>query len=214
MYKNAIENNSDIVICDMVDVNENGNKIFYNCTQFSSVYKVTPSACNKIFRKACIGDIRFLDSQWYEDLNFTTKILLSKPKISVISKPFYNCNVRTDSITNNVDNSSRNLDIILVINDLIKYTKENNVYDENTIKYLIFDHILITIINRVAMQNNKEKKEVIKKLREYCKINLKNYSKYEFYNSIPKSRKIVAKLNYYGLHNISKMLLNIKAKMK
>jgi len=213
MYNKAIENDSDIVICDMVDCFEDGKKKFYNCTKYNSVYQVTPSASNKIFKRKSIGEIRFLNDKWYEDFNFTTKLLLKNPKISVVSKPFYNCNVRNLSTMNN-NNSLKNLDMIFVIDDLIKYAKDNNLYDENIFKYLIFDHILITTINRVAFQKNKEKKKVIKELRKYSKLNLKNYKKQEFYKLIPKQRKIISKLNFYGLHNISKLLLTIKSKIK
>jgi len=106
------------------------------------------------------------------------------------------------------------LSSLIRIDDLIKYAKDNNLYDENIFKYLIFDHILITTINRVAFKKNKEKKKVIKELRKYSKLNLKNYKKQEFYKLIPKQRKIISKLNFYGLHNISKLLLTIKSKIK
>lgn len=213
MYNNAIENNSDVVICDMVDCYENGETKIYNCTKYNSVYEVTPSSSNKIFKKESIKELSFLSGIWYEDFNFTTKILLKNPEISVISKPFYNCNVRNLSTMNN-NNSVKNLDMITVIDDLIQFSKDNNLYNENIINYLIFDHILITTINRVAFQKNKDKKNVIKKLRKYCKENIKDYTKQEFYKSIPKQRKIIAQLNYYGLHNLSKLLLQIKSKLK
>lgn len=213
MYNKAIENNSDIVICDMEDHYEDGRKRVYNCTKYDWVYKVTPSACNKIFKKSCINNILFLKDVWYEDLNFTTKVLLKDPIISVVSECYYKCFARTNSIMNN-HNSRKNLDIITVIEDLIEYAKNNNLYNENIFKYLIFEHILITTINRVAGQKSKEKRKVIKQLRNYCKANLRDYQKQEFYRSIPKSRKFVAKLNYYGLHNISKMLLLIKSEIK
>ena len=213
MYNNAKENNSDIVICDMVDCYDDGSKIYYNCTKYNWIYQVTPSASNKIFRKNSIKDITFLDDKWYEDFNFTTKLLLKNVKISVVSKPFYNCNVRRLSTMNN-NNSLKNLDMIFVIDDLIEYAKGNNIYNENIFKYLIFDHVLITTINRVAFQKNREKKEVLKQLRNYCKLNLKDYKKQPFYKSVPSQRKIVAMLNFYGLHNISKLLLKIKSKLR
>ncbi len=212
MYNIAIKEDSDIVICDMMDYYEDGTTIAHNCTKYDSVYKVTPSACNKIFKNTLIKEIRFLDGLWYEDLNFTTKMLLKEPRISTISGLYYNCNVRNNSIMNN-ENSIKNLDIIKVIEDLKNYAKENKIYKENIFKYLIFDHILITTINRVSKQKSKDKKKVIKKLRKYCKLNLKDYKKQEFYKNIPNNRKIIANLNYYGFHNSSKMLLNMKSKI-
>lgn len=213
MYNNAKENSSDIVICDMVDCYEDGRKIYHNCTIYNWIYEVTPSASNKIFKRESIREISFLDDKWYEDFNFTTKLLLNNPKISVISKPFYNCNVRSLSTMNN-NNSLKNLDMIFVIDDLMEYAKENNIYNENIFKYLIFDHVLITTINRVAFQENREKKAVLKQLRKYCKLNLRDYKKQVFYKSVPIQRKLIAELNFYGLHNISKLLLNVKSKLR
>lgn len=213
MYNKAIDGNYDIVICDMADHYENGMVKKYNCTKFISIYTVTPSACNKIFKKSIIQDLTFLNGKWYEDFNFTTKILLNNPKICVISEVLYHCNVRTISTMNN-NNSLKNLDMITVIDDLKQYAYKNNLYDANIFTYLIFDHILITTINRVAMQKNKDSKEVIKTLRMYCKENLGDYKKQTYYNSIPKQRKLIANLNYYGFHNISKFLLLLKSKLK
>ena len=213
MYNLAIKDNSDVVICDMMDYYEDGSKKFFNCTKYDSVYKVTPSACNKIFKREIINNIRFLNGLWYEDFNFTTKILLNDPKISTISGLYYNCHARKVSTMNN-NNSIKNLDIITVIEDLKDYACKNNLFNEDIFKYLIFDHILITSINRVSKQKNKDKNMVITKLRNYCKENLVCYKSQNFYKSIPLQRKFIATLNYHGFNSISKLLLKIKSKIR
>lgn len=212
MYNLAIQDNSELVICDMVDYYEDGSKKVFNCTKYDSVYTVTPSACNKLFKKEIINNIRFLNGLWYEDFNFTTKILLNNPKISTIPNLYYNCHARKVSTMNN-NNSIKNLDIITVLNDLKDYAKKNNLYDENLFEYLIFDHILITSINRVTNQKNKDKNLVIKELRVYCKENLRNYKEKDFYKVVPIQRKLIASLNYHGFNNISSFLLNVKSKI-
>lgn len=213
MYNIAIKENSDMVFCDMIDHFSNGTQKYYNCTKFSSVYTVTPSACNKLFKKSLINNLQFMTNVWYEDFNFTTKVLFNNPKISTISLGFYHCNVRDTSTMNN-NNSLKNIDMITVIEDLKKYALLNNTYDPNIISYLIFEHILITTVNRVAMQKNKDTAKVIKQLIKYSKQNIPNYKKFDFYKSIPSSRKLVATLNYCGLYKISKLLLKIKSKLK
>ena len=213
MYNLAIKDNSDIVICDMMDYYEDGSKKFFNCTKYDSVYKVTPSACNKIFKREIINNIRFLNGLWYEDFNFTTKILLNNPKISTISNLYYNCHSRKVSTMNN-NNAIKNLDIITIIEDLKDYAYKNNLFNDNLFEYLIFDHILITSINRVSKQKNKDKNMVITKLRNYCKENLVCYKSQNFYKSIPLQRKFIATLNYHGFNSISKLLLKIKSKIR
>ena len=56
MYSLAKKDNSDIVICDMVDHYANYT-IYHNCTKYNSVFEVTPSACNKIFKKELIKNL-------------------------------------------------------------------------------------------------------------------------------------------------------------
>lgn len=212
MYKIATKENSDIVICDMMEHYADGTQKIMNCTKFDSIYTVAPSASNKIFRRTVIGNLRFLNGKWYEDFNFTTKILLNNPRISVISEPYYNYFIRNSSTMNN-NNSLKNLDMLDIIDDLISYSKNNNIYDENIFKYIIFDHVLITSINRVALQKNIDSKKVILTLREYCHKNLKNYKRLPFYRTVEKKRKIIATLNYYSLHCLSRALLIINSKI-
>lgn len=212
MYNLAKKDKSDIVICDMVDHYSNYT-IYHNCTKYNSVFEVTPSACNKIFRKELIKDFSFLSKLWYEDFDFTTKILFNTNKISNISEGFYHCNCGHESTMNN-NNSKKNLDMIIVVEDIIDYLKKNDKYDKNIVSYLIFNHILITTINRVAIQKSIDKKDVIRQLIKYSKDNISDYRRQTFYKNISRNRKIIAWLNYHNMYNLSKIILNIKGKIK
>lgn len=212
MYLLAKKEKSDVVICDMVDHYENYT-IYHNCTKYNSVFEVTPSACNKIFKRTLIGDFKFLSKVWYEDFDFTTKICFNTNKISNISSGFYHCNCGHESTMNN-NNSKKNLDIIVVMDDIINYLEISKKYDKNIVSYLIFDHILITTVNRVALQNSKEKKETINTLLTYCKHHISDYNRMPFYNEITIKRKIIAWLNYHKFYNFSKQLLIFKSKLK
>ena len=211
MYEKAIKNKSDVVICDMSDVYSD-HKVYYNCTKYDSFFEKTGSACNKIFKKTLINDIRFLPKIWYEDFNFVVKLLLQTNKISTISKDYYYCLCRDGSTMHN-NNSLKNLDILIAMDDIIDYSKKNNLYNKSLIEYLIFDHVLITTINRVYKQKGKDKTKVINNLRNYCKKNIKDYKKMDFYNNISRNRKIVAFFNYHGLVFISSILVYVKGKL-
>lgn len=214
MYSKAIETKSDIIVCDMVDHFENGLTLYHDCTHFKSVFEKTPSACNKMFRRTIIGNLKFFEDRlWYEDLNFTTKILLKTKKVDVVSKGFYHCNAHEGSIMNN-NNSIKNLDIVTCIEDLKKYAQEKNIYDNELFTYLVFDHILITTIMRVAEQKSKNKKLVIKKLVKYCKENIKDYKNHEFYKNVSRNRKIVAYLNFYSLYFVSSFIIKLNKLLK
>jgi len=141
------------------------------------------------------------------------KILSIVNNITVIHKGYYLCNCRDNSITRN-NNTLKNLDIIISIEDSIEYLKKNKKFDENIYNYIVFDHILIESINRVQLQKNKEKRNVIKKLTKYCKDHISDFRQMDFYKEISKNRKIVANLNYHGLSIVSRMLINIKTKLR
>lgn len=214
MYSEAIKNQSDIVICDMIDHYEN-YQIYHNSSDFTNRFTVTPSACNKLFKRTLIGQDEFPKGLWYEDFEFTTKQLMKTEQISVIHKGFYHCHCRSISTMNN-NNSQKNLDILVVLDHLKKYVEDNDWETKygNTLEYLVLDHVLITSINRVAKQKNKQKNETIRKMRAYV---LKYYPKFyqdEVYKKMKRNRKIVAYLNSKGLHQLVRFILEIKKKVK
>ena len=213
MYNIAKRDNNDIVICNMDDYYPNKMVDRHNCTNFESVFTVTASACNKIFKRKFVKDMKFISNIWYEDFNFTTKLLLNTKNIGTTNDFLYHCNCRETSTMNN-NNSLKNLDMITAMNDIIKYAKEINKYDEEVIYYLIFDHILITSINRVAIQKNSDRNKVLKVFQKYCQENIFDYRNKKFYKKISKNRKIIAWLNYHGLWNISKLILKLKSIIK
>lgn len=213
MYAVAEKDKSDIVMCDMIEHKENNVVIYHNLTKNDYIVDCTSSVCNKIFKKEIVGGLRFIQGIWYEDLNFATKIFLNDVKYSMISEGFYHYNCEHVSTMNN-NNSKKNLDIIISINDIINYSKKKLLYDVNIAEYLIFNHILIDAINRVAIQKSDDKNDVIRQLIKYCRDNISDYRKQDFYNNINKNRKIIAWLNYHNMYNLSKIILNVKNKIK
>lgn len=114
------------------------------------------------------------------------------------------------------DNSKKNLDIVTVINNLKVYMEDNG-YDKeykNLLEYLMIDHILITSINRVALHKNSDKKAVIKTMRNYVKESFPNFKNDRVFKEMPRNRRIVARLNAAGLENVSKILLELKQKVR
>ena len=65
MYQKAVDEDADVVVCDMVD-HYSDYQIYHHSSRFEDKYRVTPSACNKIFRTSFAGDIRFPEGLWYQ----------------------------------------------------------------------------------------------------------------------------------------------------
>lgn len=214
MYNKAKEEDADIVICDTTD-HYSDRDVYHHASQFEDKFSVTPSACNKIFRREFVGDIRFPEGLWYEDFEFTTKNLMRTEKLSVIQKSFYHCHCReVSTMTNN--NSEKNLDMITVFDNLIKFVNENSLQDKykDTLEYLHIDHILISTINRLEQQKSKNKKSVIKTMRKVVRERYPKFYKDEVFKQMQRNRKIIALLNYSGLTYVSMIILKAKSLLR
>lgn len=214
MYKKAKEEDADIVVCNTTDYYKD-YAVYHKPAEFTNKLKQTPSPCNKLFKRSFIGDLRFPEGKmWYEDFTFVTELLMMTDKIARCENDYYQCNCREESTMSN-NNSPKNLDILKALDLIIKFAKDNNLYDryKEDIDFMIIDHILITTINRVAKQTHPEKERVIEGLREYVKNQLPNVKKLKVFKEMPLNRRIVAALNLQGLHNVSKAILSIKAKI-
>lgn len=213
MYQKAKSEDADIVICDTTDHYPNRD-VYHHASNFTDKFKVTPSACNKIFRREFVGDIRFPVGLWYEDFEFTTKNLMRTEKISVIHKGFYHCHCReVSTMTNN--NAQKNLDIIVVLGNLSNFVEQNGLAEKysEVLEYLYIEHILITTVNRLQNQKNSQKNKVIKQMVNQIKQKYPRFYKSRVFGDMPKNRKIIAMLNFWGLSFVSMLILKIKSKI-
>lgn len=209
MYEKAEKEDADIVICDMVD-HFPDRTVCYPSSRFENKFKVTPSACNKLFKRSLVKEDVFPVGLWYEDFEFTTMQLMKTDCISVIHKGLYHCHCREVSTMYN-NNSEKNQDILVVLEHLVEYVEENGWYEKykNVLEYLYIDHVLITSINRVQKQTNEKKKIVINNLRKEVLKRYNSFYKDDAFREMPKKRQIIALLNAYGLCSMSMMLLKI-----
>ena len=209
MYEKAEKEDADIVICDMVD-HFPDRTVCYPSSRFENKFKVTPSACNKLFKRSLVKEDVFPVGLWYEDFEFTTMKLMKTDCISVIHKGLYHCHCREVSTMYN-NNSEKNQDILVVLEHLVEYVEKNGWYEKykNVLEYLYIDHVLITSINRVQKQTNEKKKIVINNLRKEVLKRYNSFYKDDAFREMPKKRQIIALLNAYGLCSMSMMLLKI-----
>lgn len=215
MYEIAMDKDADIVVCDMVDYFESGEVLYHHSSEFTDPLTVSPSACNKIFKKSLVGETAFPTGLWYEDFDFTTKLILRAKKIACIHEGFYCCHCRSGSTMLN-HNSVKNLDIITVIEDLKEYIASLPNADslKGDFEYMVLEHILLTSINRVYSQQNPQKKQVIRQMRQYVKENVPSLTKSQGFQRSPYKRKIIMFLNYYGLEAVSKAILSLKQRAR
>lgn len=161
MYNKAVENHSDYVECDFtweypdrIKIDKNPE---YNNTKemFKNVRVV---AWNKLIKKSIIieNNICFPKGVRYEDVEFTYKLIPHLNKCSYVSKPFIHYVQRKNSIINN--QNEKNAEIFTVLENVIKYYKENNLYEEykEEIEYTYTRYLLCRSFTRICKITNKD----------------------------------------------------------
>ena len=110
LHRLITENDADLAVCSAMDVFE-GKEV----TQVREIREFTlnktesykymlrgdglRSACNKLYKRQTVGEVRFPVGKLYEDGFFTPQILQRVEKTAVTSRPMYYYFRRADSIT-------------------------------------------------------------------------------------------------------------------
>lgn len=134
LHRLITENDADLAVCSAMDVFE-GKEVTqvkeikeFNLNKVES-YKYMlrgdgiPSACNKLYKRQTVGDVRFPAGKLYEDGFFTPQILKRVEKTAVTSKPMYYYFRRADSITTKPFRKG-DLDVIEAYDKCVKQVKE------------------------------------------------------------------------------------------
>ncbi len=207
MLKAADENNADIVVCDMEKRWGNGKSEYVKAALQNHPLASAGSSSNKIFRRSLVGSIRFPVGVWYEDFEFSAKLLMLSGKTVFVDKPLYIYRCGQESTMNN-NNSEKNLDIITVMEHVRAFSE--TCLDRDGYEFMLLNHVLLDSIKRTAMQSGKEKREIIGKLRAYVRKNIPSLNACKSYRNESRNRRIIMWLNYYGFENISLALLKLK----
>lgn len=215
LYNVAKKKNLDIVICGSYNVYENGNKYIELEKDFLGNGKINAffgrmAVWNKIYKRKLLvtSKVQFRSKVWYEDLDFTVKMILNSKKIGYVNEPLYDYLIREGSTMNN-SNVDRNLEILLAFDELRNDNNYKKYYAE--IEYLAIYHIFITAITRIIrIDNNKSKKEVINKLRRYVIDNFSQYNNNKYLKLLDRNKKIVYNLIRLKQYWIVKLIFKCK----
>lgn len=230
LYNNMIKTNSDISICNLIQVKENDN-INYNeiekkqyileeYTKEEALHllienKIKSYAWNKLYKREVLNSIEFPIGKKMEDLAVMYKIFEKAKKIVYTDKVEYYYLQRKNSILGNVDTK--------LTEDLLYFVKERynyliDKYPDLTLVLNIDRTKYVWIYHKnICLTNNKQAYYSKELLEEYSffKKNFKKYKKNIFsnlgimpkfeYNILFLNRKIF--FHYYQLKRLIKKIV-------
>ena len=206
MYELAKKEDSDMVECDFYweypDKKKEDIGVVYNGKK-EMLEKVRVVAWNKLIKKEVLekSKVIFPKGYRYEDVEFTYKLIPYLDKISFLKKPCVHYIQRDGSISNN--QNERNKEIFDVLEHVIDFYKENNLYDEykDELEYVYVRYAFCSSLLRIVKIKdefvqrklldltwekvnttfpNWKKNPIIKKKKDLKSIYLKTINKFTF----------------------------------
>lgn len=205
MYEIAKKENADFVECDFSWAFTNHEK-----KDIGKIYKIFDDyfvygrvmMCNKIFKKKIIteNNILFPNNLNYEDIEFFYKFILHTKKSNKVNRIFYYYNQRENSIIN--IQTAKNTDIITILQNVVNYYKQLNVYDKykSELEYLYIRLLLgSSFLRIIKIKDKKIKKELLEK--NFNELNTK-FPKWKN-NNLLKKYKTKKNLYYKTINNFT-----------
>lgn len=221
----ASASKADVVVCDINIIYPNNKMERKKCGETKTKKLdfinngLAASACNKIFKKTLIGDMRFEVGKINEDLAFVLPLIIKSKKVVYNNEVYYNYYQRGTSIQNKKISKKR-FDIFTAVDLTLNRIQDVEEY-ENYKDAIIYNQIIVFLMYVLEKEENfKERYKYLKlfhKLAKKYKINKNIYFK-EFLNNSRKLYKIyyglLISLNCYGLILLDNCLIAIYKKYK
>ena len=155
MYELAKKEDSDMVECNFYweypDKKKEDVGVAYNGKK-EMLEKVRVVAWNKLIKKEVLekSKVTFPKGYRYEDVEFTYKLIPYLDKVSFLKKPCIHYIQREGSISNN--QNERNKEIFDVLEHVIDFYKENNLYDEykDELEYVYIRYAFCSSLLRIV----------------------------------------------------------------
>ena len=218
--KAAKESNSDIIVCNSVDVDEQGNVVRQtenNINNGTVTLAKNPNilfnrfcAWGKMYRRSLFDGLEFQSRVWYEDLRLVPKLYLKANNITYIEDVLFYYLQRAGSIMNNT-NAARNIEIIEAFEDVITYFKKVDAYEtyKSELEYLVLEHLAVAAVTRVVLCKGQEKRRVLRELEKYLATFSELYTN-KYIDNLGRNKKLIAFLNKRGFYFLTRLCMKIK----
>ncbi|TGN27133.1 glycosyltransferase [Empedobacter tilapiae] len=220
----AKKHQSEIVLCDLVKVDENGrefrylpqspqllNKIVLK-DDFTIFGEMSCFACNKIFKKSLFENHKFKLGIHFEDIELIPKLVLDSTIISKINEPLYKYFERENSITKT--HTEKGLDMFLAVNEVTNYFYKSkyNTFVTELKRFQIIQGYYSYLAYVAYVKNKSLKIQLLNELNEFlktCKLSKKEIRKYKrfdinYLNSLPLKKRIYYYISFINLQLLLK----------
>ena len=215
MYKTALKEGSDIVICKMLNViagrNVKINNGIFDVDVFKRYILNNPSACCKLIKKDILlyPELFFLENHHYEDIAVVPAFCLYAKNISFIDDYLYYYLLREGSIMHQKSYTDKLNDIFDSLNNLTNIFIKKDAFDKykDELEYLYIEHLLHAASLRFLPYD--EGISSINRICDIMKEKFPNWSKNKYYKKMNFKYKIVCNLIYKKRLNFLKKILKV-----
>ena len=216
MYEIAQKENSDMVECNFIWEYPNKTRIDIGTTynnKHEMIEKIRVVAWNKLIKREILekSKVRFPKGYRYEDVEFTYKLIPFLEKVSFCKTPMVHYVQREGSISN-VQNK-RNAEIFDVMEHVIDYYKENNLYEEyyQELEYLYARYSFCSSFLRIVkIKDKKIKKQLLDMTWNNVYEKFPNWKENKILNTDKSKKNIYLKTINKITYKIYAKLLSIK----
>ena len=190
MYEKAKQENADFVECDFLweypdKIKKDKRYEYKNQKEMLAFVRVV--AWNKLIKHEVIekNKLEFPKGLRYEDIEFTYKMIPHLTKTAYVDKCFVHYVQRDNSIAN-VQNS-RTAEIFTILDDVVKYYKENGFYEEYKaeLEYNYARYLLCSSLKRICkVQDKVTRKKLINETWNKLNSEFPNWKKNKILNTV------------------------------
>lgn len=213
MYNTAKKSNLDIVVCDTINLYENGTQEYiqsnhnYSNNPIKNYLVSPPMACIRLYSRTLFDKIQFKKGIYYEDLELTPKLAKYTDKVGFVSKGLYYYLQRSGSIMKQQEFNEKLLDIFKVLQT--NYDELFSQYPQE-IEYMYVTHLLRTATLRFLEYDNYHK--YITKIVKEIKNKFPNWKNNIYYKQSSTKLKIICTLAYTKQTTLLKLIKKITNK--
>lgn len=201
-------------ILETVSCYDKANEVF-SLESSPDMLFMTNSAWNKVYKCSLFEKtkVKFPDREWFEDLSTVIKLYPFADRVGYINQCFYCYFQRSGSIMYS-KNIERNIEIISAVDSLIRFYKENNLFDKykDELEYLAVLHIYVLASVRVVKADSKSK--LLDEFREYIQTNFPSYHNNKYVLKMSKKEQLIIKLLDGNQKFVLKNMLRVNDALK